>query len=128
DHFDAGNFVLNGITRGEFARSAQAIKQTGKLLVWCRIFRRAPQGVENDPATAVFRQAQIFVIQPASCVLSDITFRAEVFDLLSSGKALQFLHFAAGQLADVSASFGVVDTHLSLAVASADDDAIDISR
>ena len=48
DHLDAGNLVLDVITRREFARSAQAVKKVGQLLVRGRIFRRASQAVELD--------------------------------------------------------------------------------
>src|SRR5262245_1273931 len=86
-----------------------------------RIFRRAAQSVEHDPAPAIFCQAQIVITTRAFG--ADVTLRSEVFDLLPRSEAPQLFKFALCQRTDVSAPFDIIAADFGLPAANANNDA-----
>src|SRR5262245_15197697 len=89
-----------------------------------RIFRRAAQTVEHDPAPPIFCQAQIVITILFYGAV--VTLRTEVFDLLPRSESPQLFKFALGQLTDVSAPFDLIEADFGLTVADANYDAVEI--
>src|SRR5262245_624945 len=89
-----------------------------------RIFRRAAQTVEHDPAPPIFCQAQIVITTLFFGAV--VTLRTEVFDLLPRSESPQLFKFDLCQRTDVSAPFDLIEAEFGLPFANADDDAVEI--
>src|SRR5215510_15347832 len=91
-----------------------------------RIFRRAAQSVEHDPAPAIFCQAQIII---TTLVFgAGVTLRTEVFDLLPRSEAPQLFKFALCQRADVSSPFALIEADFGFPAADANNDAVNLTQ